>query len=162
MRVAPLSEFPDFIHTVSVWAFGHWYANSGIKFSAVEADYRRRSDFSQLPVTWVAVEDAKPVGMISMKEYDLLSHKHVSPWLSALYVIPEYRRRGYGEQLINTVIAYAREKGFESLTLFTDNRKGDYLVRYYELRGWTTIDKTLDQNGQPTNVMSFPLKDDIV
>jgi GNAT superfamily N-acetyltransferase len=145
-----------------MWAFGYWYANSGILFSAVFADYQRRADFSSLPVTWVAVEDGKPVGIVSLKEYDLLSHKHLTPWLSALYVIPEYRKRGIARKLIETVIDYASSLGYSSVHLFTDNRKNDYLERYYSSLGWSTIEKTLDHRGEPTRVMRYvlPLKAD--
>jgi GNAT superfamily N-acetyltransferase len=155
MIICPLTQYPDFIRTVAIWAFGHWYVNSGIKFSTVEADYQRRSDFSSLPVTWVAVEDSIPVGMVSLKEQDLHTHKHLTPWLSALYVIPSYRKRGIAGNLIDTVIDYADSLGFETVNLFTDNRKGDYLLRYYSRRGWIVSDKTYDQAGKPTNIMTY-------
>jgi GNAT superfamily N-acetyltransferase len=160
MKISPLTHHPDFIRTVAIWAFGHWYVNSGIKFSTVEADYMRRSDFSSLPVTWVAVEDSIPVGMVSLKEQDLLTHKHLTPWLSALYVIPEYRKRGIAEKLIATVIDYADSLGFDTVNLFTDNRKGDYLLRYYSSRGWIVSDKTYDQAGKPTNIMTYCLNNE--
>lgn len=144
-----------------MWAFGYWYANSGILFSAVFADYQRRADFSSLPVAWVAVEDDKPVGIVSLKEYDLLSHKHLTPWLSALYVIPDYRKQGIAQKLIDTVLAYAASLGYTNVHLFTDNRKNDYLVPYYTSRGWTTVEQTLDHRGAPTNIMSYSLSADI-
>ena len=155
MIIRPLSDYPEYIKIVAMWAFGYWYSNSGILFSAVLADYQRRADFSSLPVAWVAVEDNKPIGIVSLKEYDLLSHKHLTPWLSALYVIPDFRKQGIAQKLIETVADYASSLGFQSLYLFTDNRKNDYLIQYYSSRGWTTVEKTLDHRGVPTNIMNY-------
>jgi predicted N-acetyltransferase YhbS len=159
MEIFPLSERTEFIKPLSLWAFGYWYANRGIKFSAIEADYTRRADFSRLPVTWVAVEDNAPVGMVSLKERDLTSHRNLSPWLSALFVIPQYRNRGIGSQLIETVLCFAREQEFDSVHLFTDHRKMNYLTQYYSSRGWEIVEQTLDIEGNPTNIFRYRTTD---
>jgi GNAT superfamily N-acetyltransferase len=155
MEIFPLSERAEFIKPLSLWAFGHWYVNRGIKFTAIEADYARRADFSNLPVTWVAVEDALPVGMVSLKEHDLTSHRNLTPWLSALYVIPQYRRRGIAVRLIDTVLCFAQVQEYNSVHLFTDHRKINYLTRYYLNRGWEIVEHTFDIEGNPTNIMSY-------
>lgn len=153
MEIVPLSSCPQYVPILAHWAFVHWYLDRNISFEVVESDYRRRADFSSLPVCWTAIHLGMPVGMVSLKEYDLQSHRHLKPWLSALYVIPQFRKKGIGERLINQVISYAGSHNMNELHLFTDHRDSDYLSEYYRIRGWNLLERTLDNDGQYTEIM---------
>jgi GNAT superfamily N-acetyltransferase len=157
MEILPLNKCPQFVPILAHWAYLYWYVNRNVKFATVEADYRRRADFSALPVSWVALDRGFPIGMVSLKEFDLQSHRHLSPWLSALYVIPQFRRRGFAELLINDVIRHAELIGHEHVHLFTDNRNATYLSGYYESRGWNLIEKTYDNDGLYTEIFRIDM-----
>lgn len=152
MDIIPLSECPQHVPILAHWAFLHWYINRNVSFEVVEADYRRRSDFRFLPISWVALHKGMPVGMVSLKEFDLQSHRHLSPWLSALYVIPQFRKRGIAENLIKEVIACATQQGQPFIHLFTDHRNASYLSTYYQKRGWDLLEKTIDNDGLYTDI----------
>ena len=155
--IVPLSKCSQYSPILAHWAFFQWYHTRNVDFRAVEADYRRRADSTALPVSWVALADNVPAGMVSLKEHDLSSHAHLSPWLSALYVIPEFRRQGIAAGLIDAVVDYARSKGYKELFLFTDNKNSAYLSRYYTERGWTLYERVRDQDGMEIEVLSFLL-----
>jgi len=57
------------------------------------------------------------------------------PWITALYVKPEFRRRGIGQALVQTTQEKCREYAFPSLYLDTASSAG-----YYDkLGGWERI-----------------------
>jgi predicted N-acetyltransferase YhbS len=163
MEIVPLSSCPHFVPVLAHWAYLHWYLHRNVRFSAVEADYKRRANESVLPISWVALERGMPIGMVSLKEYDLQSHRQLTPWLSALYVIPQFRKKGVGEGLIARVIAFATEKGYHAVHLFTDHRNTAYLSGYYEKRGWMLIERAFDNDGNYTEIfrISFDTEDKI-
>lgn len=152
MEIMPLSQSPQYSAILAHWAYFQWYHDRKVSFKAVEADYRRRADFESLPVSWVAFSGDLPVGMVSLKDHDLVSHSHLSPWLSALYVLPQYRRRGIAESLIHTVTSYAHEQGNSQLYLFADHRNLFYLSGYYSARGWSFCEKAVDGEGNDTEI----------
>lgn len=157
MKIMPLSQCFQYSVILAHWAYFQWYHDRNVSFSAVEADYRRRADFDSLPVSWVAFSGDIPVGMVSLKDHDLASHTHLRPWLSALYVLPQYRRRGIAESLIDTVASYAHERKNTRLYLFADHRNLLYLSGYYSARGWNFCDKAVDGEGNDTEIYSKEL-----
>ena len=157
MEIVPLSKVPQYSPILAHWAFMQWYVNRNTNFSTVMADYHRRADFTSLPVSFAAIVNGAPVGMASFKEFDLQSHRHFSPWLSALYVIPEFRKKGIGEKLIYALTDFAWEQHFQQIYLFTDHRDTNHLTVYYEKRGWSTIENTIDNDGLSTTIMKIKL-----
>ena len=157
MTILPLSKYPQYSPLLAHWAFFQWYHQRNVDFKAVEADYRRRADFTALPVSWLVMEKNIPVGMVSLKAHDLNSHAHLTPWLSALYVVPEFRKKGFAGKLIETVAAYAKCCGYHQIYLFTDNKNASYLSRYYIERGWTLHEKVSDADGMEVEVLTLLL-----
>ena len=51
-----------------------------------------------------------------------LEHSGWAGWLEELYVLPEWRGRGAGSQLLDAVIAGAKERGWIALDLEVDTR----------------------------------------
>jgi N-acetylglutamate synthase-like GNAT family acetyltransferase len=66
---------------------------------------------------WVALAGENPVGFAHVK---LLESR--SAHLDELDVHPAYGRRGIGTRLVRTVCSWARDTGFESVTLCTFRR----------------------------------------
>jgi GNAT superfamily N-acetyltransferase len=157
MEIVPLSLCPHYSPILAHWAYFQWYHERKVSFKAVDSDYRRRSCFDDLPVSWVAMDGDTPVGMVSLKEHDLSSHPHLSPWLSALYVLPLYRRRGIAGSLISKILSNAKDRGFSKVYLFADHRNLSYLSRYYSSRGWKLEEKTVDGEGMNTEIYSKEL-----
>jgi len=95
--------------------------------------------------------------MVSVKESELARREELSPWLSALYVAPEYREQRIGEKLIRTVIDDCRRNKMKRIFLFLDSRNLSRLERYYTKRGWIYYDDETDSDGNRTKIFFYEL-----
>jgi predicted N-acetyltransferase YhbS len=120
-------------------------------------EYKKRSESNELPCSFVAFWDGFPVGMVSLRKKDLLNREDLTPWLSALYVLHDYRNRGIGSELIKAVLNLSRKKGFKKIFLFIDNRDIHELEKYYSARGWMFLDNGSDSDGNNTKILFYEL-----
>lgn len=75
-------------------------------------------------VGWLAETDGTPVGMalLMINEHPPRPFgKIVRGYVHNVYVVPQYRQRGYGKALMEAVIAYGREHGMQRLELRTSD-----------------------------------------
>jgi GNAT superfamily N-acetyltransferase len=87
---------------------------------------------SELPMTFVALRDDTLFGSASLVA-QTITHPHLSPWLSSVYVDPAYRGRGIASALIGTVERAAAGMGFEKIYLFTPASEKLYAALGWEL-----------------------------
>ena len=94
----------------------------------------------ELPVALVAISDGEICGTAALKVESVSTHKHLSPWLAALFVIPRFRHHGIGERLIAAVEEKAEQLGFHRLYVGTSEGSGtpESLLRK---RGWEFVEK---------------------
>jgi GNAT superfamily N-acetyltransferase len=72
-------------------------------------------------------------------------HKHLAPWLGALYVCEERRHHGFGRYLIEAGVEEARKLRAEQL--YIGIRKAeDYYIRL----GWQIFERTVYHNEEIT------------
>jgi N-acetylglutamate synthase-like GNAT family acetyltransferase len=105
-----------------------------------------------MPLTLVALEDGKPVGMASLRETDGI-RPGVSPWLGSLVVNPEYRGKRYGQGVIDAVKSQARLLGHETLYLLAFDPT---IPDWYASLGWQNIGYD-ELFGHRVTVMSIQL-----
>lgn len=106
----------------------------------------------KLPITWIALDTDKPVGMCSLRENDGI-RPDIKPWLGSLVVDSKYRQQGIGKMLIDAVKNKAQELGFNKLYLFAFDPT---IPEYYSGLGWSTIDMD-DFKQHPVTVMELVL-----
>ena len=140
-EIRQLKDFPQYAPILAFWAFREWYGNRSIDFNLVMNAYQDRINNDKPPMTWIAIERTMPVGMVTLKTNDLWSRKDLNPWLASLFVLPEYRKRGTGKNLIDVAIKGASYLEHKILYLFIDaNNK--VLYNYYTRMGWNYVLKT--------------------
>ena len=76
-----------------------------------------------------------------------ITHKHLSPWLSSVYVPGEFRGNGIASALSLHAIAEAARLGFDRLYLFTPHNE-----TLYARLGWSTFER-IEYNGVPLTLM---------
>ncbi len=157
LKIYPLSEKRSLFPILAYWSYNNWYLTRNVSFKLVLHEYKRRSEPDSLPCSFVAFWGELPVGMISIKETDMQSRRELAPWLSALYVSPEYRERGIGSELIRAVLNYCSYAGFKRIFLFIDVRFMEKLENYYTTRGWIFLDEDLDSDGNITKILFHEL-----
>ena len=159
IKITPLKNSPDYFSQVALWHHQEC-ERQGLK-STLELRRERLIKHIQsesIPKTFIATIDNELVGCVSLVNYaygrDSVRAKITETplWLSNLFVQPEYRNRGIGNQLIEKAKAYAQELKLTELWLtateFTD---------YYKKRGWEVSRKTR-LGGRQVNVMRVQLR----
>ncbi|CDZ77614.1 acetyltransferase [Legionella massiliensis] len=106
-----------------------------ISIERVEQRFTEHLHTENLPLTYVAFVDSKPVGMCSLRENDGI-RADLKPWLGSLVVEPAYQGRGIAKLLIEATKEQARALGFEKLFLFAFDPT---IPDYYGKQGWTKI-----------------------
>ena len=82
------------------------------------------SDFERGEIYFIAYHDGEPVGCVAYESpNDELSY------LNRLSVLPEYRRNGLGEKLVQQVIEYSRKQGKRAVSI-------GIIAKFDELRRW--------------------------
>ena len=157
LKIYPLHEKKFVYPILAHWAYLHWLIHKNLSFELVALEYKKRAKSDELPCSFVAFWDEFPVGMVSVRKTDLMSREDLSPWMSALYVLPEYRNRGIGSELINAVLNASRTKGFKRIFLFLDNRNIVELEKYYSSKGWIYLDDGSDSDGNNTKIFFYDL-----
>ncbi len=157
LKIYPLSEKKSLYPILAYWSYNNWYLKRNVPFKLVMHEYKRRAEPESLPCSFIAFWGELPVGMISIKETDMVSRQELSPWLSALYVSPDYRERGVGTALIRTVLNFCSYKGFKRIFLFIDIRFISELEKFYGNRGWIFYDEDMDSDGNRTKILFHEL-----
>ena len=82
----------------------------------------------------------------------------LNPWLSSVYVLPDYRNIGIGSMLITSVINKSKELSFDKLYLFASASDTFDIDSYYARRKWIVLDDcTTDNDGNPAKIFYYSL-----
>ncbi|MFW5998870.1 MAG: GNAT family N-acetyltransferase [bacterium] len=131
MRIEYLADFPEYLHTVNNWTYEEWGHLSPKTKEERLNDLKGRLNKNMIPLTFIALKGDKPVGTASIFKYDMETHKHLSPWLAAVFVDPEHRREGIGSRLVKRILKKADNLGYKTLYLFTPD-----MMNFYRQLGW--------------------------
>lgn len=157
LTIVDLYQHKEFIDIVSEWAYREWHERNGFSLKLVRHGYLARVQTVSIPKCFIVLHNFQPVGMVSLKTKDLETHKEYGPWLSALYIIPQYRSRGIATKLIDYIRQYAQGLQYKELYLFTDFSNNKKLTEFYKKRGWKTFCAAQDLRGRNVNVMRLNL-----
>ena len=109
-----------------------------------------------LPFIFIARENGALVGhvMLIIEEEGYLDIKN-QPWITALYVKNEFRKRGIGKALVEHAKKITKEHGYDTLYLDTAQARG-----YYERLGeWELIGTDFwEGGGQEVFIMKCDLR----
>jgi GNAT superfamily N-acetyltransferase len=144
-----LADRPEFLPVLAGWHHGEWgrlHPGDTAEKRAVRMEEHMGK--RQIPTTFLALADGKPVGSASLVDYDMEDREDLTPWLASVYVVPEYRRRGVGSALVKRVLEEARVLGVETLYLFTWDRE-----RLYARLGWSVLERVI-YKGENIVIMS--------
>ena len=149
MRILNLTERPAHIPLVASWhqiEFG--YLPPSVALEERVERLRQSVESPSLPVVFVAVSDeGVPIGAASLQARTI-THKHMTPWLSAVVVPPEHRNKGIASALALRALEEAADRGFENVYLFTPRNES-----LYARLGWKTMETT-QHNGIPLAIMA--------
>lgn len=141
LRVGLLADHPEAIPILRQWFESEWapYYGPGGPGNALQ-DLQDSCNRGQLPVALVALYEGEVCGTAALKAESVSTHKHLTPWLAALLVMPSFRQRGVGERLIAAVENKASDLGFDRIYVGTGEGSGTPESALHR-RGWEFVDK---------------------
>ena len=134
IRIDYLDNNPQFTDTVAHWIYDEFRPNLIDKTFEDVVNMMSTHFLDKIPIRLVAIAYDKCVGTISLVENELPSRNY-TPYLSALFVDPEYRKLGVGQKLVDELMDVVRGLGYKELYLRTEHASG-----YYRKLGWTFVE----------------------
>ena len=136
MKISLLADHPEFIATLAPWVWEHW--RSMLPEDTLETrieKFKEHLNYDKLPIAWVAHNGTEVFGTAALRMHDLPDHQYLTPWLGGVYVAPQFRNLGIGEQLCAAAERHARDvMGVDTLYLFTLDKQD-----WYRRLGWSTL-----------------------
>lgn len=152
IRVEPLARHRTLIAAVARWHFAEWgHADPEGSESEWAHELASRAHLAGVPSYYLAFVGDTPAGSVGLCEKDMSTHPKLSPWLSGLYVLPPFRRRGIGGRLVVHAMESARKSGARALFLHTAGAE-----RLYATHGWYRVARELYE-GEEVSIMSARL-----
>ena len=138
MKLVYLADYPEYVPTLAKWIMDEWgHASPDITQESLEEKFRGHLNRRAVPLSLLAMEDGRPLGTASLVFYDMKDSQELSPWLSAVYVLPEQRGRGIGTKLVKSIELLSAHLDVEKLYLFTPDQEG-----FYTRMNWTVLERT--------------------
>ena len=103
---------------------------------------------STADITFVAIDSPQHVvATARLAAKDLESHDNMySPWLAAVYVPTEERKKGYGRLAVQAVLDCARARCEESIYLWFPVSKEHTLTPFYDSLGFQEIERAVNKS----------------
>ena len=148
LAVQPLSRAPELKPTVAGWLLAewpHWYGEGGPGNLASDVEAFARSEAS-LPVGFVAFLREEPVGFGALKQESIPGHKHLPPWAACGFVLPNFRRKGIGLQVLQAMVVHAKAQGVQCVCCGTSTA-----ASLLQRAGWHLLEHT-SHAGKPLSI----------
>ena len=136
IKIINLKDEPENLSILASWHQDEWsYLNPGEDLTARIARMQYHLNDELIPSTFIAKSDV-PLGSAAIVYKDMKTEPQLTPWLASVFVRPEYRKQGIGQQLVQYVMTQAQTAGIDRLYLYTPNQAGFYLKL-----GWSILQK---------------------
>ena len=112
-----------------------WRDRAGYSAEHFERRLAEAGAAGRIPLSFLALEDGRPVGTINLVDNDDEARTHLRPWLAALAVVADRRRSGVGRALVGRLLDEAAALGFREVYLGTD------APAYYARFGATPLER---------------------
>ena len=150
LELVSLADCPAVLPDCARWLYEAWGHEQVSAFEGT-LDWLRGVAAAADEEGLVAVSAAVPVGIALLVVCDLESRRDLTPWLSSLFVVPDFRDRGIGRCLIEGVLAAAKRRGHAELYLYTESAEA-----YYRRLGWR-LETRFRRDGEAFALMSLSL-----
>lgn len=148
IRIEYLADCAWHLPAVAAWQQAQFgYLNPSVTLEQRTEKLHLSMQKDQLPMMLVALSDGGDLlGCAGIVE-TTITHRHLSPWLSAVYVSTQHRRKGVASALCMRALPEVAAMGKANLYLFTPHDES-----LYARLGWTTFEKS-HHMGLPISLM---------
>ena len=95
-----------------------------------------------LPIGYACYDKDTLVGFCTLQEHNLKKYPEIYPWISSVMIFDEYRRKGYGTQMLQEIANKTKELGYHKVYLWTDQAP-----EFYKKIGYTYQQKVEKNEG---------------
>lgn len=152
MKIEYLADYPAFVPTIAAWQqaqFGYLTPTATLEDRTERL--RRSLQRDALPMALIALSETGTLLGSAGILPTTITHQHLTPWLSSVYVPDELRGKGIASALSLRAVVEAAQLGFERLYLFTPRSEP-----LYTRIGWQTFER-IDYNGTSLVLMERPV-----
>ena len=133
MRLEYLADHVSHLPRLAEWHFAEFgYLNPANTVERYVERLTAALQKSDLPTTLIALRGDTLLGSASLVRQSI-THPHLGPWLSSIYVDPQYRGQGIASALVGGVERVAAGMGTEQIYLFTPSSEKLYASLGWEL-----------------------------
>ena len=115
-----LYDHAEQLPRVAEWIHTAFWTRSGKGVDFVADLLRQATDRDRIPLGLLAHVAGEPAGTVQLIVCDSRARPDLTPWLAALYVVPEHREKGVASALVRRLIAEAARLGCSEMFLETD------------------------------------------
>ena len=137
--VADLRQRPKFFDTVADRIWQAWWQPGGYPLEYISTRLRENMEATPIPFALVAHDGERFLGTSSVIASDLEERPQLTPWVAAVWVEEEARRRGVGAALVNRAAEDCFALGITRAYLCARPQ----MTGFYEGLGWTVIERNV-------------------
>jgi GNAT superfamily N-acetyltransferase len=140
--ISDLRQRPEFFDTVASRIWRAWWEPEGCPLDYISGRLRENISDTPIPFALVAHDGDAFLGTASVIASDLAERPQLTPWVAAVWVEEEARRRGVGAALVERAVqnCFALEIG--RAYLCARARMSDF----YERLGWTLLERQVGRH----------------
>jgi len=137
--ISDLRQWPKFFDTVADRIWQAWWQPNGYPLDYISTRLRENMEATPIPFALVAHDGERFLGTSSVIASDLEERPQLSPWIAAVWVEEDARRRGIGAALVNRAAQDCFALGVSRAYLCARPR----MTVFYETLGWTVVERNV-------------------
>jgi len=138
-KVDYLANHPDLVDLLADWFYQEWGGRlPDVTLQDFSERLKGRMNRDQLPLSLVLFLRKEPIGTASLKIREMETHPQYEHWLGSVFIRGEYRKKGFGTEIVKAATRMAIRLGIEELYLYTHSSEA-----FYKRLGWKGIEKSI-------------------
>jgi GNAT superfamily N-acetyltransferase len=144
LKIDYLMNHPNHIEQLAKWRTNEWGKyNNLLTYEYSIKSFKDHCNNNKLPLTYICLENAKPIGMVSLRKEELPEYRHLEPWIGGLFVDQPYRKNGVGSYLLAHVEKKTAALNYKFLHLFIFDLN---LLSWYQHLGYEVLEHNIFNN----------------
>jgi N-acetylglutamate synthase-like GNAT family acetyltransferase len=143
IAISDLRQRPEFFDTVADRIWSTWWEWRDVPLSYIRGRLQQNLNAESIPFALVAHEDRTFLGTASVISSDMEDLPQFTPWVAAVWVDPEYRKRRVGRALVTRAVDDVFALGISRAYLCAPQERRNFYLR----QGWLPLMENVGHPG---------------